>query len=84
MSRIDPQFGRDFRPGYRPDYSPDYSLFALLPQEEHRDDHPSGFDDLEAGRKMARGISKLSASPWSSGRSSPPSSSWYGGSDGRR
>ena len=56
MSRIDPQFGRDFRPGYRPDYSPDYSLFALLPQEEHRDDHPSGFDDLEAGRKTARGI----------------------------
>jgi hypothetical protein len=78
MSRIDPQFGRDFRPGYRPDYSPDYSLFALLPQEEHRDDH----HDLEAGRKTARGT--LPASPWSSGRSSPSSSSWCGGPDGRR
>ena len=52
MGRIDPQFGPDFRPGYRPDYS----LFAVLPQEEHRDDHRSGFDDLEAGRKTARGI----------------------------
>jgi hypothetical protein len=52
MSRIDPQFGKDFRPGYRPDYS----LFALLPQEEHRDDHRSGFGALEAGRKTARGI----------------------------
>jgi hypothetical protein len=56
MGRIDPQFGPDFRPGYRPDYSPGYSLFAVLPQEEHRDDHPSGFDDLEQGRKTARGI----------------------------
>jgi hypothetical protein len=51
MGRIDPQFGPDFRPGYRPDYS----LFAVLPQEEDRDEYPSAVADLE-GRKTARGI----------------------------
>jgi hypothetical protein len=52
MSCIDPQFGQDFRPGYHPSPNPNYSLFEVLPQE----DHPSDFDDVEEGRKVARGI----------------------------
>jgi hypothetical protein len=54
MSRIDPQFGRDFRPGHRP--YPDYSLFAALPQEEYTDNYQSYLDDVEEGRKTVRGI----------------------------
>jgi hypothetical protein len=57
MSRIDPQFGQDFRHG-NPGQSlgPDYSTFAVLDQEDHADDYKSDFDDVEEGRKVARGI----------------------------
>jgi hypothetical protein len=64
MSRIDPQFGQDFRPGYHPSPNPNYSLFEVLPQE----DHPSDFDHLEEARKPARGILNalgLAAVAWS-------------------
>jgi hypothetical protein len=56
MSRLDPQFGQDFRPGYRPSTNPDYSLFAVLDQDPHPDDYRSDFDGVEEGRKAARGI----------------------------
>jgi hypothetical protein len=58
MSRIDPQFGKDFRPGRRLDHLKgdqpirftDAGHIVLLSE------HQSDFNDVEAGRKTARGI----------------------------